>query len=28
LESDRRRKIREDRNMDETMEGIIKTRRN
>jgi len=28
LENDRRRKIREDRNMDETMEGIIKTRRN
>jgi len=28
LESDRRRKIRGDRNMDETMEGIIKTKGN
>jgi len=28
LESGRRRKIRGDRNVDETMEGIIKTRRN
>jgi len=28
LESDRRRKIREDRSVDKTVEGIIKTRRN
>jgi len=28
LESDGRRKIREDRSIDKTVEGIIKTRRN